>query len=104
MILMYNVGVMKVGKMIIRQSAGPGLDSGGLKMTEQAKDIYLTEEGDPQRLGARAVGDGINFAFAVPDGKEASLVIVDHAEDGNRKVRIPLPAEERTGDVSAVHV
>ena len=104
MILMYNEGVMKVGKMIIRQSAGPGLDSGGLKMTEQAKDIYLTEEGDPQRLGARAVGDGINFAFAVPDGKEASLVIVGHAEDGNRKVRIPLPAEERTGDVSAVHV
>ena len=58
-------------------------------------------QGDPYRQGITRTEKGFNFAIRVPDGKEASLLLY---KKGSNKVEyeIPLPDEERTGEVSAV--
>ncbi|MDO5702597.1 MAG: Type II secretory pathway, pullulanase PulA and related glycosidase [Lachnospiraceae bacterium] len=73
-------------------------------MSDQSNSGYISEQGDPQLLGARVKDGGINFAFAVADEAEAFLVLIDHGSGRSKKVKIPLPVRERTGDVSAVFV
>ena len=71
-------------------------------MTELRKDSYAILPGRPGQTGARFDGRGVSFAFAVPDGEEAALVLTDPAKSQVIKARIPLPAEDRTGLVSSV--
>ena len=60
------------------------------------------QPGNPEIPGARTVRGGVNFSFAVADDKKAELVLSD--PDGQEMLRIPLPADERTGDVSSVYI
>ena len=73
-------------------------------MTELRKDSYAILPGRPGQTGARFDGRGVSFAFAVPDGEEAALVLTDPAKSQVIKARIPLPAEDRTGLVSSVYL
>ncbi len=72
-------------------------------MGEEMKNGIAISTGDPYYLGARFVEGGINFAFAVSDEAEAFLVLQGVRGD-DKEIRIPLPADERTGDISAVQV
>lgn len=65
------------------------------------KKYYNTMAGNPGELGAKKTGQGYHFGVAVPDGAEASLLLY---RKGSSVVEqeIPLPAEERTGNISAV--
>ncbi len=59
-----------------------------------------TGPGDPELLGAKLLANGINFAVVIPDDLEASLVL----QKKETVIHIPLPAEERTGEISAVFI
>ncbi len=72
-------------------------NSGGRRLNKTETSIR-TLPGDPEMLGAKLLPNGVNFAVVVPDDLEAFLVL--HLKD--QTVNIPLPAEERTGEISAV--
>lgn len=58
--------------------------------------------GNPEIPGARCCPDGINFTLAVPDDQNAELILKVKGEEEMKK--IPLPLEDRTGEISAVFV
>ncbi len=59
--------------------------------------------GNPERAGVHYENGGLAFAFTVPDEEEAVLVLTD--PKGKKILKeIPLPVEERTGNVSAVYL
>ncbi len=60
--------------------------------------------GDPERLGAKETGSGINFAYAVPQDGEAQLVLVSASDPKKELMRIPLKKEERVGDIGAIFI
>lgn len=67
------------------------------------KMFWRILKGDPTRMGITRTDKGFNFGVKVPGGKEASLLLY---KKGSNKVEyeIPLPAEERTGEISAVEL
>lgn len=62
---------------------------------------FRTEPGSCRLLGVHKEREGCNFAVAVPDGQEASLLL--YRKGGKEPVEeIPLPVEERVGVVASV--
>lgn len=59
--------------------------------------------GNPVRQGLTRTETGFNFAVRVPDGEEASLLLYRKGS-GKVEFEIPLPEEERVGEVSAVRL
>ncbi len=59
--------------------------------------------GDPERLGVFRTHGGYNFAVSVPGGVPAELLLYRGRGQKPEKV-IPLPEEERAGQISAVRV
>lgn len=72
----------------------------GDKMDKRNKKKYEERIGDPVFLGAVTEHDGMTFSVAVPDEKDAQLVITDRK--GHEVQYIDLPAEKRIGEVSSV--
>ena len=65
--------------------------------------IFKISRGNVDKLGTARVKGGINFAAGIPDGKEASLILLDEA--GKNEVgRFDLPISERYGDVASLLV
>lgn len=73
-------------------------------MTKTDKGRYKVLPGRPGQTGARFDGRGISFTYAVPEGAEAALILTDPAHETVVLDRIDLPADERTGLVSAVYL
>ena len=69
-------------------------------MDKRNKKKYEERIGDPEFLGAVTEHDGMTFSVAVPDEKDAQLVITDRK--GHEVQYIDLPAEKRIGEVSSV--
>ena len=65
---------------------------------------YEVLKGDPERLGAKHTGSGINFAFAVPRNEEAQLILVSASDVKNVLMSIPLALEERVGEIGAIFI
>jgi len=64
---------------------------------------YTVLTGNPLNMGAMVTKDGVNFAVRVPEDREAFLVLTDPS--GSTILQeIPLPVEDRVGEVSAVLV
>lgn len=71
---------------------------------KQSETQIKAVPGNPRILGVCKGKNGYNFAVAVPDGKEASLLLYDKKNKGEILQEIPLPPKERTGEISAVFV
>ncbi|MDO4614294.1 MAG: alpha-amylase family glycosyl hydrolase [Lachnospiraceae bacterium] len=64
---------------------------------------FEVHPGNPERAGVHYENGGLAFAFTIPDEQEAVLVLTD--PKGKKILKeIPLPIEERTGNVSAVYL
>ncbi|MFC4029896.1 glycogen debranching protein [Streptomyces polygonati] len=62
-----------------------------------------TRPGDPTRLGATALPDGVNFAVGAPAAQGMRLVLLDPS-DGATLAELDFPEEYRVGDVFAMTV
>ena len=69
----------------------------------QETDGLTILTGDPGQLGTSRKHKGYNFAVSIPDGVPADLLLY---KSGSREpaAEIPLPADQRTGQVGAVCV
>ncbi|MCR5294980.1 MAG: hypothetical protein K6E30_07390 [Lachnospiraceae bacterium] len=65
--------------------------------------ILETGIGRAEVLGAVCQKGGVNFAVNVPDGADASLVLVEKGS-GEIIQKIGLPEEERMGDIASVYI
>lgn len=63
--------------------------------------VWQIFPGNPEIPGARCCPDGMNFTLSVPDDQNAELVL----KKGEKEIKkIPLPLEDRIGEISAVFV
>lgn len=70
---------------------------------DRSAAAYNIRKGNPDILGAIAREEGANFAFEVPDGTCAQLILTDKHK-GEIIQSIPLLPDERTGDIASVFV
>lgn len=69
----------------------------------EEKKGFTVKRADADQLGVRKTEEGYVFSAALPFGQEAELLLYDPKKEEPIQC-IPLPAEERVGDVSAVFV
>ena len=72
----------------------------GIKMSTGTGNIHV-ESGNPALWGAVRTTEGYNFTVAVPEGKEASLLLYKKRRKDVWQ-EIPLREEDRVGNVSSV--
>ena len=60
--------------------------------------------GDAWIRGVRETESGYSFSIAIPDGAEAELLLYTDAGKAQPCQEIPLPEEDRIGEVSAITV
>ncbi len=64
---------------------------------------YKISSGNPERMGATVRGSGVNFAVRIPEGREASLVLLD-AKGKETVAELPFDKSEKIGEVGSVFV
>lgn len=74
--------------------------------TEAEQKTYRIKAGHPFPMGVTREADGINISLQAPETEEAELLIYEKDAAGRRKqtVKIPFPAEGRTGKILCMKV